>query len=106
MANVQPTTAADSHGIRLQDGIGTALRQSRSGQSHRSTDLHSAISVETIRGQVRTRELSSFDVFALVVNKMVGTGIYTSPAIVLLLTGNKGLTMGLWAIGFIYSIIR
>ncbi|SCO76585.1 uncharacterized protein FRV6_00797 [Fusarium oxysporum] len=39
-----------------------------------------------------------FDVFSLIVNKMIGTGIYTSPTAVFLLTGNKSLTLGFTAI--------
>lgn len=50
--------------------------------------------------------LRTFDVFALIVNKMVGTGIYTAPASVFLMTGNKSLTLGLFGIGFLYSLVR
>lgn len=50
--------------------------------------------------------LRTFDVFALIVNKMVGTGIYTAPASVFLITGNKSLTLGLFGIGFLYSLVR
>ncbi|KAH7159768.1 hypothetical protein B0J13DRAFT_580965 [Dactylonectria estremocensis] len=49
--------------------------------------------------------LETFDVFALIVNKMIGTGIYSAPATVFLLTGNKSLTLGLFSIGFIYTLI-
>lgn len=50
--------------------------------------------------------LGSFDVFALIVNKMVGTGIYTAPATVFLMTGNKNLTLVLFILGFAYSLMR
>lgn len=50
--------------------------------------------------------LTSFDVFSLIVNKMVGTGIFSTPASIFLLTGNKGLSLGLWIIGFFYSVVR
>ncbi|KAM0441281.1 hypothetical protein ACHAPT_000590 [Fusarium lateritium] len=36
---------------------------------------------------------------------MVGTGIYTAPASVFLMTGNKSLTLGLFVIGFLYSLV-
>ncbi|KAF7556406.1 hypothetical protein G7Z17_g1479 [Cylindrodendrum hubeiense] len=49
--------------------------------------------------------LATFDVFALIVNKMIGTGIYSAPATVYVLTGNKSLTLGLFSIGFIYTLI-
>lgn len=50
--------------------------------------------------------LRTFDVIALIVNKMVGTGIYTAPATVFLMTGNKALTLGLFFVGFLYSVVR
>ena len=50
--------------------------------------------------------LGSFDVFALIVNKMIGTGIYTAPTTVFILTENKQLSLGLWAVGFVYTIMR
>ncbi|KAF4475783.1 alcohol oxidase [Fusarium agapanthi] len=49
--------------------------------------------------------LGFFDVFSLIVNKMIGTGIYTSPTAVFLLTGNKSLTLGLFAVGFFYCLM-
>jgi hypothetical protein len=50
--------------------------------------------------------LGPFDVFSLIVNKMIGTGIYTAPTTVLLLTGDKQLSLGLWAVGFVFTIMR
>jgi hypothetical protein len=50
--------------------------------------------------------LGSYDVFALIVNKMIGTGIYTAPSTVLLYTGSKRLSLGLWGVGFFYTIMR
>jgi hypothetical protein len=50
--------------------------------------------------------LGSFDVFALIVNKMIGTGIYSAPTTVFLLTKNKQVSLGLWAVGFFYTIMR
>lgn len=49
--------------------------------------------------------LGFFDVFSLIVNKMIGTGIYTSPTAVFFLTGNKSLTLGLFAVG-LYCLMR
>jgi len=42
---------------------------------------------------------------SLIVNKMIGTGIFTTPATVLFLTGNAQLSLGLWAVGFFYTIM-
>lgn len=50
--------------------------------------------------------LRTFDVFSLIVNKMVGTGIYSAPSVVFLQTGNKSLTLGLYGVGFLYSLFR
>lgn len=53
-----------------------------------------------------TGPLGVFDIFAFIANKMIGTGIYTAPASVFLLTGRKNLTLGLFGVGFFYSLIR
>ncbi|KAK4221863.1 high-affinity methionine permease [Podospora fimiseda] len=53
----------------------------------------------------RRGALETFDVFSLIANKMIGTGIYSAPATVFLLTGNKSLTLGLFGVGFFYSLI-
>lgn len=51
-------------------------------------------------------ELTWFDVFSLIVNNLIGTGIFTTPASIYLLTGRKSLALGLWGIGFFYSVVR
>jgi hypothetical protein len=51
------------------------------------------------------RPLNWQDVAALIINKMVGTGIYTTPPAVLLMTRSKGEALGLWIVGFSYSLI-
>lgn len=50
--------------------------------------------------------LTKFDVFSLIVNKMVGTGIFTAPSLVLALTGSPSVAVGLWAVGLAYTILR
>lgn len=50
--------------------------------------------------------LNSRDVCAFIVNKMIGTGIFVQPPAVLLLTRSKGEALGLWVIGFVYTLIR
>lgn len=52
------------------------------------------------------RPLNSRDVCSFIVNKMVGTGIYTTPPVVLLLTRSKGEALGLWFVGFLYTLVR
>ncbi|KAF4459686.1 High-affinity methionine permease [Fusarium albosuccineum] len=62
-------------------------------------------STEENHNSIDRGPLDTLDVFALIVNKMVGTGIYTAPASVFLMTGNKALTLGLFGVGFVYSIV-
>ena len=52
------------------------------------------------------RDLSSLDVAALIINKMIGTGIFTGPTQVLQYTLNKNLAIGLWAFGMVYTLLR
>jgi hypothetical protein len=38
---------------------------------------------------------------------MIGTGIFTTPVAILVKThNNKGLALGLWILGFVYTLIR
>ncbi|KAG9229547.1 amino acid permease-domain-containing protein [Amylocarpus encephaloides] len=50
-------------------------------------------------------ELSSMDVCAFIVNKMIGTGIFTAPPAVLLLTRSKAEVLFLWILGFLYTLV-
>jgi hypothetical protein len=52
------------------------------------------------------RPLTKWDVASLIINKMIGTGIFTAPWTVLSMTRSPGLALGLWIIGFIYTGIR
>ena len=49
--------------------------------------------------------LNSRDVFAFIVNKMIGTGIFIQPPAVLLFTRSKAEALGLWVVGFAYTIV-
>lgn len=49
--------------------------------------------------------LNSRDVCAFIVNKMIGTGIFIQPPAVLLLTRSKAEALGLWIVGFAYTIV-
>ncbi|WYZ46034.1 hypothetical protein EsH8_IX_000259 [Colletotrichum jinshuiense] len=51
------------------------------------------------------RKLTKWDVAALIVNKMIGTGIFMGPFTVIENTQNKGLVIGFWVIGFFYTIM-
>jgi hypothetical protein len=52
------------------------------------------------------KRLGILDVMALIMNKMIGAGFFTTPETVLLLTKSKSLSIGLWIVGGVYSIIR
>src|SRR5271169_5556188 len=52
------------------------------------------------------RPLTVWDVASLIINKMIGSGIFTAPPTVLLMARSPGLAFGLWIIGFVYTIIR
>lgn len=52
------------------------------------------------------RPLRWWDVSSLIINKMIGTGIFTAPPAVLILTGNKREALGLWITGFVYTLVR
>lgn len=62
--------------------------------------------VVATRRKRKLAPLKTLDVFSLIVNKMIGTGIFTAPVQVLLATQSKQLALGLWALGFIYTIMR
>jgi len=52
------------------------------------------------------RDQTELDVAALIINKMIGSGIFTGPYHVLLYTQNKSLAIGLWVLGFAYTLLR
>jgi hypothetical protein len=52
------------------------------------------------------RTLSTWDVASLIANKMIGTGIFTGPSTVLQFTLNKNVAIGLWTLGFFYTLLR
>ncbi|KAF8461224.1 amino acid permease-domain-containing protein [Kalaharituber pfeilii] len=70
------------------------------GVAHRLTEHH-----EDDHDEQALPSLTMWDVVALTVNKMVGTGIFTAPPLVLLYTQNKGEALGLWIVGFIYTYL-
>jgi len=55
---------------------------------------------------VDRKDLGTWDVAALIINKQIGTGIYTTPGLVLSLTGSKTISLGLWLVGGIWAMLR
>ena len=88
----------DSQHPRQQN---TGLEQSQGDDFYNHGQHNDAL------GTMRTAgPLTTFDVFSFIVNKMVGTGIFTAPPVVLALTADRRIAVSLWAIAFLYTIIR
>lgn len=51
------------------------------------------------------RRLSFLDVAALIIDQMIGTGIFTTPGLVLSLTKSKPVSLVLWGLGGVHSFI-
>ena len=64
---------------------------------------HNAAFTETVA--VTKANLNVLDVASLILNKMIGTGIFTTPGTILLLNHSKGLTVALWALGGPYCLL-
>ncbi|KAK6519180.1 hypothetical protein TWF281_003869 [Arthrobotrys megalospora] len=54
---------------------------------------------------VEIRHLRTRDIVSLVINKMIGTGIYYTPAQVLILVGSKWGALLVWVFGVIYTYV-
>jgi hypothetical protein len=53
----------------------------------------------------RPTPLHDLDVACLIINKMVGTGIFTAPISTLLVVNSKSLVLIFWFLGFVYTLI-
>ena len=51
-------------------------------------------------------KLRAIDVFGFIVNKMIGTGIYTNPALVLIFTGSRKAAISFWIVGLTHTFVR
>ncbi|EPS35776.1 hypothetical protein H072_10702 [Dactylellina haptotyla CBS 200.50] len=60
---------------------------------------------QLIVGGRPARKLGTIEVASLIINKMIGTGIVTGPAQVLLYTGRKDYALLLWGLGFLYTLV-
>lgn len=54
---------------------------------------------------VPRRDLGFLQIFSLIVNSVVGTGIFTQPGLVLALTKSKPIALGLWVAGSAYTAV-
>jgi hypothetical protein len=82
------------------------LATSNSNETHHR-EPSTVESVESVPAvDLPARPLELWDVASLIINKMIGTGIFTAPPTVLVMTGNPSLAFGLWILGFAYTIVR
>lgn len=58
------------------------------------------------RAGKRQRELEWIDISCLIINKMIGSGIFVSSAMVVLLAGSKLAALLMWIFGACYSFAR
>lgn len=75
-------------------------RHSRQTASTASSRLTSPVQPRRVP---RPRVLNKWDVASLIINKMIGTGIFTAPSSVLQVAKSPGLACGLWLLGFLYT---
>lgn len=79
-------------------------RQSSDGaKAHPDVEGNSSIFTESTN--VPRRHLGYLQVTFLMINQAIGNGIITTPAYVLFLTKSKPLSIGLWALGGLYSFL-
>jgi hypothetical protein len=71
-----------------------------------SDDAKSIASVRSEQTFLQRRDLGMFDVAALIINKQIGTGIFTTPGLVLSLTGSKTISIVMWFCGGIWAFLR
>jgi hypothetical protein len=51
---------------------------------------------------VASKQLTVIDIVCLILNKMIGTGIFTTPGFILSLTHGKGISLMFWGLGGVY----
>lgn len=85
---------------------GLAPEAPGSSGGHDDNDAQSVSSAWTESTLVPRRSLGSVQCSSMMINQMIGTGIFTTPGYVLQLTKSKPLALGLWVVVGIYSLLR
>ncbi|KAL4782538.1 amino acid permease-domain-containing protein [Aspergillus varians] len=67
----------------------------------RRASMHPSITIPAL--SENHKGLRTLDVACLIINKVIGGGIFVSPGIVAQLTGNKLIALALWVFGGLYS---
>jgi hypothetical protein len=73
--------------------------------SIRVADDARSVSVRSESTYLQRRDLGVIDVAALIINKQIGTGIFTTPGLVLSLTGSKTTSIIMWFCGGIWAFL-
>ena len=94
-----PSIAASYHD---NDG---AQNESGSQEDYQAQRLRSSETAYTESNSLPPRNLDFIQITSLMVNSMIGAGIFTVPGYILLLTRSKTVALVLWAIGGVYSSI-
>ncbi|KAK6532031.1 hypothetical protein TWF694_003194 [Orbilia ellipsospora] len=91
---------------RRPGGVRPALgpRPGTSGSSSQNSMKKADVDQLVVGGRP-AKKLGTIEVASLIINKMIGTGIVTGPAQVLLYTGRKDYALLLWGLGFIYTLV-
>jgi hypothetical protein len=84
--------------------VGDGAPKGAAGDDHVDSMSHSSAWTESTL--VPRRSLGFLQCSSLMINQMIGSGIFTTPGYVLLLTKSKPIALALWAVGGIYSILR
>jgi hypothetical protein len=56
--------------------------------------------------KISRKDLGVWNVASLIINKQIGTGIFTTPGLVLSLTGSKTVSLALWIMGGFWAALR
>ncbi|KAF2230726.1 hypothetical protein EV356DRAFT_579747 [Viridothelium virens] len=105
-------TSIDHQTDRMADSLNTVPTVPDLQASHSSN--HDVIALSDLNRRRRLsesdtvvprRNLKVIDVAALILNKMIGSGIFTTPGAVLIATKSKPVSLVLWVVGGIYSVL-
>lgn len=95
----------NSHLGVAQNGPMQGLRTTVETQGREYSDDDKSFDVRSEHTFIQRRDLGVLDVAALIINKQIGIGIFTTPGLVLGLTGNKTISTVLWFCGGFWALI-
>ncbi|OBZ65549.1 High-affinity methionine permease [Grifola frondosa] len=98
---VQNTLQPDAGSYHLEDAKSTASGSSLKGSEEAASSLHSGPEADAAGGM--GRHLGVFSCTLLIVGRIIGTGIFSTPSSILGSVGSIGASMMLWVPGFMLS---